>query len=285
MLPFSLGDDEPEEDDNWSYKATDFMRGPQNWHLSFKDCGGRNQSPININKANVIYDPCLHPLDFSEYKSTCPELRLVNAGGHTAQVNVYGEILLKGGGLSGMYGLDHVHFHWGKNDKQGSEHSVKGKHFPLEVHFCHLLLDCARRPVVPNQWSVVTFFIKVGAHNEKYEQLLRYFDKIRYPGNEIHIPTFQLHDLLPVSRRFDYYRYHGSLTSPPCSETVTWSVGINRIFMSKDQMERFRTLFGKTGLPMVDTFRPIQDLNGRAIYTNSKRYANGTVKKTPGANC
>lgn len=41
--------------------------------------------------------------------------------------------------------------------------------------------------------------------------------------------------LLPISRT-NYYTYHGSLTTPPCSESVTWIVFMNQVPISSRQV-------------------------------------------------
>ena len=55
-----------------------------------------------------------------------------------------------------------------------------------------------------------------------------------------------------------YYTYSGSLTTPPCSEIVTWFVFDTPIEASQDQINRFAPL-------LHDDFRPPNDLNGRKI--------------------
>ena len=47
-----------------------------------------------------------------------------------------GDLRVSGGGLSGQYRVLQLHFHWGSDDSQGSEHAVNGEHFPLEVGHC-----------------------------------------------------------------------------------------------------------------------------------------------------
>ena len=46
---------------------------------------------------------------------------------------------LDGGDYDHTYRVAGVHFHWGSDDLQGSEHMIGGKHFPLEVH--RLMVD------------------------------------------------------------------------------------------------------------------------------------------------
>ena len=47
-----------------------------------------------------------------------------------------GEVTLAGASLSGEYKLQHFNFHWGSSDNVGSEHTVAGRHYPLEVSEC-----------------------------------------------------------------------------------------------------------------------------------------------------
>jgi len=64
-------------------------------------------------------------------------------------------------------------------------------------------------------------------------------------------------DLMPVSS--DYFRFNGSLTTPPCSEGVRWFVLKDPISASKAQIKRFSETMGR------DTNRPIQNINARII--------------------
>merc|ERR1712080_599436 len=75
--------------------------------------------------------------------------------------------------------------------------------------------------------------------------------------------------LLP-SRHDQFYHYSGSLTTPPCYESVQWFVNRNPIVVSEDQMKIFRTLkdvpMGNSSL--VNHYRPVQPLNRRTVLTN-----------------
>jgi carbonic anhydrase len=64
-------------------------------------------------------------------------------------------------------------------------------------------------------------------------------------------------DLLPANKEA-YYTFTGSLTTPPCSEDVTWFVLKTPTSISSSEVTRFAKLY-----PM--NARPTQALNGREI--------------------
>ncbi len=52
----------------------------------------------------------------------------------SAQVDIEDpDYIVSGGGLPGEYRVAQFHFHWGSNNRRGSEHTIDGKRFPLEV--------------------------------------------------------------------------------------------------------------------------------------------------------
>ena len=68
--------------------------------------------------------------------------------------------------------------------------------------------------------------------------------------------------LLPA--RQNYYRYEGSLTTPPCSETVDWLVLADYIEVAEVDIARFAKLY-----PM--NARPLQNPDRRFILTSNRR--------------
>lgn len=50
--------------------------------------------------------------------------------------NAFNMYQLEGGGLPARYYLDSIHLHWGKDNDEGSEHTLDGKHFAAEVRWC-----------------------------------------------------------------------------------------------------------------------------------------------------
>jgi len=64
------------------------------------------------------------------------------------------------------------------------------------------------------------------------------------------------HELVPRDRA--YYTFSGSLTTPPCSEGVTWYVLKNPATLSTGELARFGKAYAMNA-------RPLQPLNGRVV--------------------
>ncbi|XP_055861627.1 carbonic anhydrase 2-like isoform X2 [Biomphalaria glabrata] len=241
---------------SWNYDRGAFG-GPDDWFKTFPKCGGTMQSPINIS-SNASYNPYLEYFDFREYKLTKGvTLTLTNKGGHTAEVIYSGTpIILRGGSLPDDYKLLQYHFHWGSQDSRGSEHILDGEQFPMETS---------------------------PQNNTRFGKLLSHFDLIKTVAtnqdNETVIETFPLTDLLPDGLdKLHYYRYQGSLTTPPCYETVIWSIATETIPISDYQLNIFRSLYNDENKPLVNDYRPVQPLNNRVVVTNKKKRCNARVR-------
>lgn len=211
--------------------------GPANWgnlaeefHLC-KD--GLNQSPINLYRSREARVPALK----TAYKST--PLTITN-NGHTAQVNYASGSTLTVG--SKKYRLLQFHFH------TPSEHLKDGRAFPLEAHLVHV--DDY------GNLAVLGIFLKEGDRTNAF--LKPIFDNIPKTEGEVEVAGVDVNvsGLLPRER--EYYSYAGSLTTPPCSEGVSWMVLEDAVSVSKEQIEQFRAIFEGNA-------RPDQPLNGRRI--------------------
>lgn len=223
------------QDIHWSYhKGKD---GPENWkNLSddFVDCGGNSQSPIDIINKNVIDGKNLLKPEFSYGKS---KVDIIN-NGHTIQFNIDSENNVKLNGKN--YKLLQFHYH------ALSEHTIDGKHSPIEVHFVHKHSD--------TDFAVIAVMYIEGKENEL---LKKYLDK--FPTGNGEFKSEDMIDLLKLlPNNKSYYYYNGSLTTPPCSEVVNWYILKNPLEASKEQIEKFSKI-------LHGNYRPIQALNGREI--------------------
>ena len=113
---------------------------------------------------------------------------------------------------STKYSLAQFHYH------AQSEHQLNGIHYPLEVHFVHKASD--------TDLAVVGVFFEEGAENELLAKYLSDFPLTEGTFEE-HSEEIELADLLPANK--SYYHYNDSLTTPICSELVTWYVLTNTI--------------------------------------------------------
>ena len=73
--------------------------------------------------------------------------------------------MMSGFPLTTSYQLLQLHFHWGSKNGRGSEHTINGKRFPMEMHLVHQAsnIESATSPVnVPEGLAVAAFMWKVG---------------------------------------------------------------------------------------------------------------------------
>ncbi|TNN01000.1 hypothetical protein fugu_012246 [Takifugu bimaculatus] len=175
---------------------------------------------------------------------------------------------LKGGPLQDQFRLCQFHFHWGESNAWGSEHTVDRRLFPAELHLVHWNSDkyslFEEAVSGDNGLAVIGVFLKVGKRHEGLQKLVDALPAIRHKGSVVEFTRFDPACLLP-SNTEDYWTYHGSLTTPPLTESVTWIVMKQHIEVSHDQLAVFRSLLFTSAeeevqKSMVNNFRVQQPL-------------------------
>ncbi len=223
---------------HWGYTG---HTGPEYWgmlsHDFFMCQEGKNQSPIDLSFEGMVRTQHLELIDF-RYKTDAIEV--VN-NGHSIQVNMedgsYMEIDDK------RFYLKQFHFH------SPSENTIEGKSFPLEAHFVHLSND--------GEIAVVALLFEEGRMNPTLKKIWSVMPHHAGDSEELELSSNYIRILLPKDKR--YYRFSGSLTTPPCSEGVRWFVFKEYAQISDYQIEQFTSAMG------VDNNRPVQPLNARKI--------------------
>lgn len=120
----------------------------------------------------------------------------------------------------------------------------------------------------PGGLTVLSFLISVtDKNNDKYEALEQGLQKVQGIFSNTTIYNVGTLDDLTTTNRKRYFTYEGSLTTPPCSETVTWIEFEETIPLSRDQINAFRLISTKKGR-LTHNYRPTQPLNGRLIFFN-----------------
>ncbi len=224
---------------HWSYSG---HTGPAQWatlESDFSACGvGKLQSPIDI-RDNVAKKGDLPAIEF-DYKPS--PLNIID-NGHTIQVNYAPGSFITVQGK--RYELVQFHFH------KPSEEKINGKSADMVAHLVHKNAD--------GNLAVVAILLKTGQSSELVETLWKNLPSEK--EKETAVPGVQVNaaDLLPADKAA-YYTFTGSLTTPPCSEGVTWYVLKTPTSISNTEVARFARLY-----PM--NARPTQPLNGREIRT------------------
>lgn len=215
---------------NWDYK------NPSLWGEvpDFQTCKlGQEQSPINIKTSHL--KKIMVPLEIN-YQSSNAEV--IN-NGHTIQVN------LKNGGSFSVknksYELLQFHFH------TPSEEKINDKNYPMVAHLVHKNNE--------GHLAVIALLIKEGKENKTLKEIFEHLPTEQNEKKDIH-GELDAKNLLPG--QLNYYGFHGSLTTPPCSEGVLWHVIKKPIELSKTQIQSFKSIFKSNA-------RPVQALNGRSI--------------------
>uniref|UniRef100_UPI003AACE86A carbonic anhydrase 4b n=1 Tax=Centroberyx gerrardi TaxID=166262 RepID=UPI003AACE86A len=258
---------------DWCYQSqmtcNDACPGPETWPVVSQHCSGRAQSPINIITRKALTDERLTPLQFTGYQETFHG-RITNTG-HTVQLDLPASATIKGGNLGVPYKAVHLHLHWGKDAGVGSEHTIDGEQFPMEMHIVHIKEEYNSLPEAlrdPTGVAVLAFFFQESrTANKKYDPIVCALKDIKHPTNITTVKGVSL-DMLtpPQSNMTNYFRYQGSLTTPNCAEAVIWTVFENTIPLSRQQLTAFCQIQFSNGMLMVKTHRPVQPLNGRQVY-------------------
>lgn len=216
---------------HWDYSGE---AGPENWATltpEFGACSGKNQAPVDI---DGLVEADLAPLRLN-YKTGTSEV--VNTG-HTVQVAYAPGSQLSLDGND--YELLQFHFH------MPSENHIKGQSYPLEGHLVHADRE--------GNLAVIALMFKEGEQNAA---LARLWDAPPQAGQARQIAPMNVTELLPAD--LDYYRFSGSLTTPPCTEGVRWLVLKQPVVASKQQIEALQSAVGHANN------RPLQPLNSRVV--------------------
>lgn len=90
--------------------------------------------------------------------------------------------------------------------------------------------------------------------------------KVLHKGDRVKLSdSFDIRGMIGRDRLRRYYRYDGSLTTPPCYESVLWNVLHEPVQVSRAQLEAFRHLHDEHKGKLVNTYRPVQPLNTRHL--------------------
>ncbi|XP_029302681.1 carbonic anhydrase 4b [Cottoperca gobio] len=258
---------------DWCYQSqvtcNHTCTGPEVWGVVSQHCNGRSQSPVNIVTRRLLPDERLNSFQFIGYQEAFHG-RLIN-NGHSVQLDLPSSIRIKGGNLSAQYKAVQLHLHWGKDGVLGSEHTIDGEQFPMEMHIVHIKDEYNSLAEAGGDRAGVAvlgfFFEESKSANKKFNPLIIALKNITQPTNSTTLKGVSLEMFIPPQKNMTkYFRYDGSLTTPNCAESVVWSLFENTVPLSRKQLAALSQLQSSSGKQMVKTYRPVQPLNGRQVY-------------------
>lgn len=216
----------------WGYEGS---HGPAHWGGVSETCAkGQNQSPVDIEGAVPAN---LSALNVS-YQG---QVTALTNNGHTLQATIEGNNQLQVDGKT--FTLKQFHFH------TPSENLIKAHQYPLEAHFVNADEQ--------GNLAVVAVMFDMGSENTSLQQLT---ESLPDKGHTVGLAhPFAVDTLLPETTH--YYRFNGSLTTPPCSEGVRWFVMQQPKALSEQQQAVLMGMMGKNN-------RPIQPRNARIFVSN-----------------
>ena len=234
---------------------------------------GSRQSPINIIRADAIPTPALDGAVSVHISKHVP--LLVNSG-HNFQLDETSPVhsvhepgdsaphataTFKGWShiLGGSYNFYQVHWH------SPSENTIDGSGFAMEAHYVHQLNDSSL--VGTNAKLAVIAVMYELRQDTCNPELDRFWNQLPLtPGNApfdtpIDIGSWLGNDMLSAG----YYAWKGSLTTPPCTEGVTWVLLRSTSFVCPRQVERLRTSLRLSQSGVEINNRAVQPTNGRRV--------------------
>ncbi|CAN8320221.1 unnamed protein product [Cochlearia groenlandica] len=244
---------EVEDESEFSYDGNG-ENGPEKWGKlkpEWKMCGkGEMQSPIDLMDKRVRIVTQLGRLT-RDYKPTNATLR---NRGHDMMVRFE-----EGSGSIKISGIEYqlLQLHW----HSPSEHTINGRRFALELHMVHESIN--------GSMAVVTVLYKIGRPDSFLSLLENKLMAITDQNQaEKNIGMIDPKEIKIGSRK--YYRYIGSLTIPPCTQNVTWTIVKKVRTVTKNQVNLLRVAVHDDSNTNA---RPVQPINKRVVNLYRPKYS------------
>lgn len=277
-------------DGHWNYEHQDY------WKQINLQCAGKRQSPINV--MSICTSPNVTMLDENLWieptgyaNAISPEHFELANNGHSAQltlklsdaVNSWAPKVKGSGVENNEYQFNQLHFHWNEHDDdKGSEHALDGRRYALEMHLVHFntkYTDMFHAGDKSDGLVVLAVMFDVEERdNPAFDVITDQLPKVEFFKDKTNLTApLQLSKLLP--RNFEtFYKYTGSLTTPPCSEAVIWIIFPDVLKIGRNQLQRFRDLDSEA-ITKLSVVRNLQALGDRKIFISSDQHCPEEIQR------
>ncbi|KAH7960451.1 hypothetical protein HPB49_019950 [Dermacentor silvarum] len=249
---------------------------PQYHCIANNSCGGTEQSPVNIETFSVLHDIAMKALEFVGHDVPFDNFTVNNDGlSLTLKASPPDATTrtVRGGRLPGTFVFQYALFHWGSSLRQGSEHLLDGIAYPMESQLVYTnekysVVDATKEKdgvaiiatlyrasfvdfeSVKAMRTILAAALNSSAPSKRRRRRLLPWMVRRLKGSgssasgdsDKDVPRLTLVSLMPPVSRDEFYTYRGSLTMPPCTESVSWTVFNRQAFISESLASRVTSL-------------------------------------------
>jgi carbonic anhydrase len=155
------------------------------------------------------------------------------------------------------YNFYQVHWH------TPSENTIDGQEFPLEAHFVHQLDDGALHGGY-HRLAVIGLLYELGECNDFLDYFWEAFPEKKGTAPYLGMPL-DFNAKLSAALAEGYYHWWGSLTTPPCTEGVSWNLLKKRETVCQRQVDVLKAALSETQHGVGFNNRVPQPLYNRVI--------------------
>ncbi|XP_037940696.1 carbonic anhydrase 6-like [Teleopsis dalmanni] len=249
------------------------------WGVKNPICNnGKSQSPIKLSiltsETNVPDIGDVPPIVFRNYNIQLKNLEMLN-NGRTVQIKIPNSEeppYIEGALLTNKYKAISLHFHWGSVTTRGSEHLIDDLRYDAELHIVHqnMAYDPKEALEKPDGLAVLGFVIKKDIIVPESTGLRKIFadvDRVRYYSSNVTLSSsLALQEIFDTINTSKFFTYQGSLTTPPCSESVSWFVFSKPLMLPLLDFLKLWNIYDENGYAIKNNYRPIQNREGRSVY-------------------
>ncbi|XP_023169629.2 carbonic anhydrase 2-like [Drosophila hydei] len=246
------------------------------WEGTCQD--GQQQSPVSLTSSAAIVT-AIPRIYFYNYDQNLESPLILTNNGNTANMVLpptqNGQrAYINGGLLPGTFEAQSVHFHWGSASSKGSEHTINSERYDVEMHIVHKNIryqTVSEASAYADGLAVLgVMFRAVNRIFSLHSGLIRIFNQlpqiVEYESSTEVTGRLTVQQLLGNIKTGEFYSYNGSLTTPDCAESVTWTVFKDVVDLPERQIMKLWELKDSRSQPLTNNYRTLQDINDRPVY-------------------